>query len=117
VNRPIPETMQLEREFEALRQEAETFNQMRDHAERWFRLRLVMGYVTVVLLPSFFLLSAFILFNVDRFSLTVVNAAAAALFVDGLAFVMAVWKIVLNPAVASKLAPVTTMERGGIDPD
>jgi hypothetical protein len=114
MRRPMSMSRQFERASEALRQEAETFDQLRDHADRWFVLRLKMGYVTLILLPGIFLVCTYILFNARNFGPNVVTAAAGTMFCDGFAFLMAVWKIVLNPAVASKLTPVTTVTKRSI---
>lgn len=94
---------------ERLRQERETFDQHRTHQNRWFLLRLTMGYMSVVLLPSILVVSTYILLNHTRFPAGVVTAAGGALFVDALGLVASVWKIVLNRGFMSKLAPVTTV--------
>jgi len=91
---------------ERLRQERETFNQHKDHQNHWFRLRLVMGYTSVILLLAIMGVSTYILFNISSFSGSVVTAAGAALFVDSLGLVVSIWKIVFNPDFMTKLAPI-----------
>ena len=92
---------------ERLRQEKESFDQHKLQSERWFQLRLIMGYVAVVLLPSIFILCVFIIIYHTYFSDTVVASATATLFVDAVGIVYSIWKIVLNPKFATKIAPIT----------
>lgn len=92
---------------ERLRQERETFDQLKIHGERWFNLRLRMGYAALILIPSILIVSAVILFNFDRFPSSVVLAASGALFVDSLALFGSIWKIILDPGFMTRLAPVT----------
>lgn len=117
MNDIIPEAIRLEQATERLRQEAETFDQVKQHVERWFILRLVMGYVAVVALPSLLAVSSYIILHAEAFSPAVVTAASGALFVDGLGFIIAVWKIVLNPGSTSTLTPVTTIGGGAAGSD
>jgi hypothetical protein len=100
----------IERATEQLRQERETFNQAKNHEGRWFILRLVMGYSAVVLLGAVMVVASYILFNAAAFPAGVVTAAGAALFVDVLGLLIAVWKIALNPDFHAKLTPVTREE-------
>lgn len=97
----------IEREMERTRQERETFDQHKKHENRWFGLRLTMGYASVILLASVMIVSSIILFNNDKFPPNVVTAAGAALFVDILGLLVGVWKIALNPNFLTKLHPVT----------
>ncbi len=100
----------IERATEQLRQERETFNQAKHHEGRWFILRLVMGYSAVVLLAAVMVVASYILFSAAAFPAGVVTAAGAALFVDVLGLLVAVWKIALNPDFHAKLTPVTREE-------
>jgi|GEM_PF-1684266 len=97
----------LTRVAEQLRQERETFNQAKEHEAHWFTLRLVMGYAAVVLIAAIMLISTYILFNESKFSPGVVTAAGAALFVDIIGLLAAVWKITLNPNFSTRLGPIT----------
>lgn len=97
----------LERATERLRQERETFNQLKLQDDRWFRLRLVMGYTSVVLLAAIMAVSTFILFNNRQFPEKVLIAAGAALFTDVLGLLVGVWRIALNPGFLTKLSPLT----------
>lgn len=96
-----------EREIEALRQEKESFEQLKKQDERWFWLRLIMGYVSIFLLLIVMFVSIYILFNFKNFSSHVVISAGAALFVDILGLLVGVWKIVLSAQKETKLKPAT----------
>lgn len=100
----------IQRIKERLRQEREIFDQHKAHENRWFLLRLVMGYSSVVLLVAIMVVSSYILFNSASFSNSVVVAAGAALFSDTLGLVVSIWKIVFNPDFMTKLAPITQLE-------
>ncbi|MCS7248435.1 MAG: DUF3395 domain-containing protein [Anaerolineales bacterium] len=102
---------EIERIKERLRQERETFDQHKAHENRWFQLRLIMGYSSVVLLASIIVISSLILFNHQAYSSSVVTAAGAALFVDALGLVISIWKIVFNPDFMTKLAPITQLDK------
>ena len=97
----------IARADEMLRQERETFDQKKNHEERWFRLRLTMGYASIALLAAIMAVCTFILFNASTFSAGVVTAAGSALFVDVLGLLLGVWKIALNPNFMATLSPVT----------
>lgn len=101
-------TIALESAMERLRQERETFDQRKEQQERWFVLRLRMGYVAAVLLPTIAALSGYIVANPADYSPAAVTAASGALLVDVLGLLGAVWKIVLSPESVTKLSPVTT---------
>lgn len=105
----------IERIKERLRQERETFNQHKDHENRWFLLRLVMGYSAVVLLVAILASSLVILFNSSAFSASIVTLAAGAFFLDAFGLVISIWKIVFNPDFMTKLAPVTRLEKAEVD--
>jgi hypothetical protein len=98
----------LEREAEKLRQEKETFDQRKKQENRWFRLRLIMGYSAVVLLAAIMVVSSMIVLNHQKFPPGVVTAAGGALFGDVLGLLICVWKIVLNPEFITKLSPATS---------
>ena len=53
----------VERIRERLRQERDTFDQHKGHENRWFYLRLVMGYSSVFVLVAIMLISSYILFK------------------------------------------------------
>lgn len=94
---------------ERLRQERETFDQRKKHDERWFNLRLIMGYIAAVLVPSVAIVCGYVLLLHEEFPSVVVGSAGVALFTDMVALTGAVWKIVLNPATIG-LEPITSPE-------
>lgn len=98
----------LEREAEKLRQEKETFDQRKEQENRWFKLRLIMGYSAVVLLAAIMVVSSFIVLNHQKFPGAVVTVSGGALFGDVLGLLICVWKIVLNPNFMTKLTPATS---------
>jgi hypothetical protein len=101
----------LERVKERLRQERDTFDQHKTHENRWFTLRLAMGYSSVVLLTAVIIISSLVLVHNSAFSPTVVSTVAAALFVDTLGLIISIWKVVFNPNFMTKLAPITQLEK------
>jgi len=104
---PINTQIQIQKAVEKIRQESETFDQLKIHDRQWFILRLIMGYSAVVLLVAILVISAIIIFNFDHFTEKIVSWAGPALFVDILGLIFTVWKVVLNPNFATKLAPIT----------
>ncbi len=99
--------IQIERAMEQLRQEREVFDQRKAQESRWFVLRLVMGYSSIVLLVAVIIICGFILFHPEKFPDFTVKAAGAALFADVAGLLISVWKIVLKPDFVTKLAPET----------
>ena len=96
-----------ERLRESLRQERETFDQHKSQQERWFNLRLKMGYSALVMLPAILVVSLFIIIKHNSFPNYAVNIAVIALFTDLLGLIISVWKIFLNPSLVINLAPAT----------
>ena len=92
---------------ESLRQQRQTFDQRREHDERWFTLRLRMGYIAAFVLPALAIACCYILFWNEVFPTMVVSAASVTLFVDVAGLVAAVWKIVLSPGAVTRLEPIT----------
>lgn len=105
----------IQQQAERLRQETETFNQLRKQDAQWFALRIVTGSVALVMFPTIFVFCAWILRNSSLFDRTVVIAASSALFVDILGMVIAAWKILLNPQTQGQLKPVTDKPLPRID--
>lgn len=98
------ELVQIE---ERLRQQRETFNQRKAQQERWFSLRLRMGYTAMVFLPTIGALCGYIIVHGNTAS--VVISAGATLFTDILGVFAAVWKVVLNPVSITPVEPITEM--------
>lgn len=103
-----PSPIEIERASEQIRQERESFDQLKSHGERWFTLRLVMGYSSVILLAAVMTVSGYVLMNPTAYPTNVLAAASAALFVDVIGLLVGVWRIAMNPKSVSQLAPVTS---------
>lgn len=104
---PVSEAIAAMRAEEELRQERETFDQNRVQHNRWFRLRLTVGYTSIVLLAAIMGVTSVILFTNTQFPADVVTLAASTLFGDVVGLLIAVWKLVLNPGSLPSLQPVT----------
>jgi len=102
-----PTAIEIERATEQIRQERETFDQQKSHSERWFKLRLTMGYSSVALLAAVMSISGYVLFHASAFPSSVLTLAGSALFVDVLGLLVGVWRISMNPKLISQLEPVT----------
>lgn len=104
---PEMTTQKLMRLEEQLRQEAESFAQQKSQAERWFSLRLRMGYMAMLLLPLFMAITTYIILNSKIFPHSVVTLSATSLLVDVLGTILSVWKLVLSPYSISNTKPIT----------
>jgi hypothetical protein len=91
---------------ERLRQERETFDQRKEQDRRWFKLRMAMGWLAVVLLPLLAAAAFYVLYNNAEFTAATVTAAGAALFVDVVGLVISIWKVVLGQSPKT-FEPVT----------
>jgi hypothetical protein len=89
---------------EHLRQVRETFDQRRDHNERWFSLRATMGWAAVVLLPCISGVAAFVLVDYRQFDAKALALAGTAL-VSSLGLFAAAWRLILSQE-PPKLSPV-----------
>lgn len=89
-------TIEISREQEKLRQERSQFDANERRSERWFLLRLVMGWVSVPGLLALGCFAAWIMIHHDEFESAVVAMAGSALLVDSLGLFMFVWRIVLR---------------------
>ena len=96
------------RALEQLRQECETFDQVKAQGAQWFALRLLMGYAGIVLLLGIAVVSSVIILNPASYSQTVIGIAATTLFVDMLSMVASIFRLVLPQSSALRLKPVTT---------
>lgn len=96
---------------ERLRQESATFDQRVLQDAHWFRLRLAMGWVAVVLLPTIMVISATVLMSYEKFTPGTVTAATGTLFVDAAGLIFLVWKIVLGTRGPDALKPVTNSSK------
>jgi hypothetical protein len=92
--------------WQRLRQEQATFDQKRVQDARWFVLRMAMGILAMLVIPAMIVICALIIFDSHQ-DVTVKGLAASTLLVDILGLMGAVWRVILNPASVSQLAPVT----------
>lgn len=93
---PVKETIALASEDEYLRQVRETFDQRKMQDARWNILRLVMGWIAVVLLPGVGVTAGWIIFHHASFTAATVTVATSTLLVDTVGLVISVWRIVLG---------------------
>lgn len=98
-----------DRIIEALRQERLIFDQMMRQNQQWFRLRKYMGYVALMILIAVVAVAASVILQPDAYTVQVVTGATGVIFVDVIAVVFAIAKIVLNPNFATELRPVTVV--------
>jgi hypothetical protein len=101
----------LNRGIEALRQEKETFDQRKNHGERWFTLRERTGKESIILLRVIAIFCMGIILAWQFFPPAVVTGAVSVLFVDVVALVVGIWKTVIKPGSIAQLEPVTTVDQ------
>ena len=95
------------RAFEQLRQESEAFEQAKAQGVHWFRLRLCMGYASVLILFGVAAACSYIVLNPAGYSTAVVTIAATTLLVDMVSLAASIFKLVLQYNNAARLKPVT----------
>src|ERR1700759_2009643 len=83
----------VRRALEQLRQEQETFNQRKQQDSRWFQLRMAMGCLAVLIVPSIVAICVLLLTDPHQ-DPAVKGLAASTLLVDIAGLVGAVWKVV-----------------------
>lgn len=105
----VYETIELARAAERLRQERETFDRRKAQDGRNFTMRLAMGWMSVIMLPTLGAAAGWVVFQHEGFTDTTVSIAAATLFVDVVGIVGSVWKVVFSEGPGA-LAPVTDRE-------
>jgi hypothetical protein len=94
---------------EQLRQESLAFETQLRQYQLWMRVRRAMLWTGVALLPLIMIICALVLFFHESFSSAVVTAAAAALFVDSLGIVGAVWKGAMSLEPPAPPRPLTNL--------
>ena len=95
-----------DRARQRLQQEQVTFDQRQTQEAQWFKLRLTMGYSSILIMGAIMVIATYILVS-GRFSGEVVTGASGVLFVDVLGLIMNVWRIAHNPKSIARLIPVT----------
>lgn len=101
----------LNRSREALRQEAETFDQRKSHGERWFTLRERIGNAAIIFLSVIAVFCMGVILAWQYFPTAVVIGASGALFTEVVGLVVGVWKTVIKPSSIPQLEPVTTVDQ------
>lgn len=103
---PINDTIAIASAEERLRQERETFDQIKQQDARSFVIRQAMSWIAVFLLPVFAVTCGWIIFNYKNFTTAEVTTATSALLCDTLGLILSIWKIVLGSG-PRPLGPVT----------
>ncbi len=80
---------------ERLRQHTLAFDQWHRHRERWFTLRFVMGWVSVVTLPIVCFIAGVVILNYEQFGAKAVTAASGALL-TAVGLLAAAWRQILS---------------------
>lgn len=99
----------LNRSIEALRQEKETFDQRKNHGERWFTLRERTGNEAIILLRVIAIFCMCVILAWPYFPPAVVTGAVTTLFVEVVGLAIGIWKTVIKPGSIAQLEPVTTV--------
>jgi hypothetical protein len=110
----IDNAIALSKANESLRQEAAAFDQSLIQYRQWMRVRRAMLWTGVALLPAVMVVCTLILTYHERFTATTVSAASAALLVDSLGIVGAVWKGTIGLAAPTVPVPITQMPNGSV---
>ena len=71
-----------QRRDERLRQERETFDQLKTHHAAWFGLRRMTGFVAIGALVAILIVATIVVLFPDRYNATVVTLAAVAILAD-----------------------------------
>lgn len=94
---------------ERLRRERETFDLAKRHADRWFGLRLGMGYTGIILLEVVVGVCIFVILNPLTYGAAGVNLAMGILCVDVLSQVAIILRFLMGRGGAvTRLAPITS---------
>lgn len=81
---------------ERLRRERETFDLAKRHADRWFGLRLGMGYTGIILLEVVVVVCIFMILNPLTYGAAGVNLAMGILCVDVLSQVAIILRFLMG---------------------
>jgi len=93
---------------ERLRRERETFDLAKRHADRWFGLRLGMGYTGIILLEVVVGVCMFVILNPLTYGAAGVNLAMGILRVDVLSQVAIILRFLMGRGAVNPLAPITS---------
>lgn len=97
---------------EHLRQCTLAFDQRYRHRERWFTLRYVTGWVSVMTLPIVCLVAGGVILNYEQFGAKAVTAASGALL-TAVGLLAAAWGQILSGAPGAEDAPAGMEGRQG----
>lgn len=101
------DAVEFARANERLRQEAETFEELKHQSRQWFRLKLAVGITSIAALVAVLVLCGYVILTPDKFPPGVYWIAVVGLLGDILAVSTLVWKVILAPEGKATLAPVT----------
>jgi hypothetical protein len=104
-----PDAIQIQRAIESLRQERETFNQLKKHDEYWFYLKWGLGFCSIPIMFIVLFFSIYIIYNYNSFSDAAVIAGGMGLIGDIVGSAASIWKITMNPKTMTELRPVTIL--------
>jgi len=93
---------------ERLRQERETFDLTKRHADRWFSLRLGMGYAGIILMEVVVGVCIWVILNPLTYGAAGVNWTMGVLCVDVLGQVAIILRFVMSRGAVTRLAPITS---------
>jgi hypothetical protein len=110
----MPQAKQLtpidfSRANEQLRQESESFNQIKRQNSLWFFLRLIMGYISILIILIVLIICIYVLLNNKQYDANAVLTSFITILVDIIGLMINVWKIVLNPQTFKQIEPVTRL--------
>ena len=100
------ETPGARREGQALRQERRTFDQRKNEARWWFRLKFTMAVLAALLLLAIAVTALWVVWHPSRYEPSVVATAWSVLSVQVLAAMAGIWKSLFSNPPA-ELEPVT----------
>lgn len=92
---------------ERLRQEGETFEELKRQSRQWFMLKLAVGVTSIVALVAILGLCGYVILTPTSFPPSTYWVATVGLLGDILGISTLVWKVILAPEAKAALSPVT----------
>lgn len=105
--------MSRSRAYERLRQERETFDAHKAQDGNWFRLRLFVGYLGMLLLVAITIVLGWITLHPGDFTPQVGAFAASGLFVEVLGLAVWIARTAFSANAVGRLRPVTGKDEAG----
>ena len=93
---------------EQLRQERVAFERACRHVEAWFRLRLVMGYLALIIISVILGAAIWVLVHPAAYGPLPLGAAAIALTTQALGISFGIVRLVLSQPASHRLMPATS---------